>query len=195
MWSIAIRISRHQHTLLIGIVILAIFPAKAWAAQPRYLFGTPQLVEGINMPDVGEVGPSLTEDGLEIFFARYETQAGEIIDCDIYGAQRDSKEAPFGAPVVVDTLSRSPICENTPAISPDGLTLRYVRAAETGQIWAASRASRTEPFGTTRKPDTLLVRVVWGIYDDLERLAGSNREERQHPESPGSDFDSVGSQG
>jgi hypothetical protein len=123
-------------------------------------FGEPQPVAGINS-EAGDLGISLTADGLEAYFSSF--RPGGKGGLDIWVARRSSvdEEEPFAVRNVEEVNTAR--WESVPSISADGLTLfwsdhfndyadsRPVRPGGSGMtdIWYASRASRQDPFDKT----------------------------------------------
>src|SRR5262245_11701484 len=89
-----------------------------------------------------EGAPSISADGLELFFDRSP-------DGRIFVARRANASAPFGEPVVVD-LACSNCHDGFPGVSGDGLRLFFCsdRAGGSGgdDLWVAARASTALPF-------------------------------------------------
>ncbi len=160
--------SQVSRTLVAVLFVLLAgrLPSDA-ADHPRFLFGTPTLVEGISTPGVGEDCVSLSSDGLDVFFAS-NSGKGEYPH-DLYVAHRDSTASDFSSPVPLSSLNTER-AKSQPNISSDGLTLYYVSGdpAKTdptnlvGEIWTATRSSLNEPFGN---PSQLLApQPGWGFY-------------------------------
>ena len=125
-------------------------------------FGEPQAVAGINSED-GDIGISLTADGLEAYFN--SNRPGGKGGLDIWVARRSSvdEDEPFAVFRNVEEVNTAR-WESVPSISADGLTLfwsdhfsdvgagsRPVRPGGSGlsDIWCASRGSHQDPFGKT----------------------------------------------
>jgi hypothetical protein len=115
---------------------------------PGAEFGTPENVgSGVNGPQY-ERWPSVSADGLELYFTR--SQGFEGGDAAIFVATRDSTSVPYG------NATRLPSTINTgytsaPSISADGLTLFFSSSRPGGfgnwDIWAATRSSRNAAWG------------------------------------------------
>ncbi len=90
-----------------------------------------------------EGSPSISADGLELFFDRAP-------DGRIYVATRPSVIATFGRPQVVD-LGRTGCCDGFPAVSADGRELYFCSDRPGGfggdDVWVASRPAAGLPFG------------------------------------------------
>ena len=106
-------------------------------------FETPTLVAALSDVDAIDEDPTFTGDLLELYFM--STRAGTK---DIWTSRRASADAPWGTPSAVAELSSSGD-DWCPGISLDGLTIWFAtdRAAGRGQLWQATRAARTDPWG------------------------------------------------
>jgi hypothetical protein len=67
--------------------------------------------------------PSLTGDGLELYFAAY--RFGDEPQSEIYVAKRETKDAPWGEPVNLGPVVNSWTRQAMPMISSDGLLLLF----------------------------------------------------------------------
>jgi hypothetical protein len=88
-----------------------------------------------------EERPSLTRDGLTLFFS--SDRPGGEGNRDIWMATRDAVGDPFDGPINVSELN-SPGTEQGPEISSDGLRLYF---DDFGRIYVAERASAADAFG------------------------------------------------
>lgn len=119
-----------------------------WVArrgQPSGNFGDPTPILFVNS-DSDDQNPSLTADGLALFFAT-DRDAPRFRE-DIYTSTRASRLAAFARPERVAELS-GPTKDGAPFISPDGLTIHFTSdrpGARRLDIWTATRPSRTAPF-------------------------------------------------
>jgi len=106
-------------------------------------FDPPTRVAGVNSP-ADEIGPSLSADGLELYFA--SDRAGGLGLDDIYLARRESSSAPFGEMVNLTNLN-SANDDVGPNISRDGNRLYLNRNARVyggpvelkADLWVAER--------------------------------------------------------
>jgi RNA polymerase sigma factor (sigma-70 family) len=111
-------------------------------------FGAPQNVgPGVNGP-LFERWPSVSADGLELYFTR--SQGFEGGDADIWVATRQSVSEPFGnAAPLPSTINTG--YASTPSISADGLTLFFSSNRPGGfgnwDIWATNRPNYDAPWG------------------------------------------------
>lgn len=128
------------------------------------------LVAGIEDAEVNQDDPTLSLDGLELYFCA--KRDGGLGREDIWVARRDDAGEDFGAPELVETVSSS-ARETAAALSPDGLTLWFAsdRADEASgdmDVWSATRASRSDPFEAPTELSQLS-----GPTDDLPRSPSS----------------------
>ena len=113
-------------------------------------FGPGTLVPGIDSAD-NEDDPSMTADGLEIYFDSNRLGASAP---DIFVATRPDTASDFGAPVAVAALNTAGI-ETGPFVSPDGLALYFSGRGDPRDLWVSTRASRGGAWGTATRIDEL----------------------------------------
>jgi len=116
--------------------------------DPAKPFADIRPVDGVNTVD-GDENPSISPDELTMYFASNRASPGTA-DYDIYAAQRTDRDAAFGAPVRLTSVS-SGADDRAPAISADGLTLFLHSSRNTANsydLFAATRASVATDFGT-----------------------------------------------
>jgi hypothetical protein len=124
------------------------YAAEDCSAGKPFCYDTPiHLDSPINTPGF-EGGPSLSADGLELYFVSDRPGAlGGPGDQDIYVASRQSVNSAWGEPARVPPPISSPFFDITPTISLDGLTL-YFASNRPGpfsppwpDLWVSHRAS------------------------------------------------------
>lgn len=101
-----------------------------------------------------EGGPSLSADGLELYFVSDRPGAlGGPGDQDIYVSRRTTTQDDWGPPERVPPPISSPFFDITPSISLDGLAL-YFASNRPGpnsppwpDLWVSHRASVNDPWG------------------------------------------------
>jgi hypothetical protein len=122
-------------------------------AGKRYCYSTPvHLSPLINTPGY-DGGPSLSADGLELYFVSDRPGAlGGPGDQDIYVTRRNSPRDDWGVPERVPAPISSPFFDITPSISRDGLTL-YFGSNRPGpfsppwpDLWVSHRASLNDAW-------------------------------------------------
>jgi len=139
--------------LAVRVDTLKNVPTDCSAGKP-YCYETPvHLDSPINTPGF-EGGPSLSADGLELYFVSDRPGAlGGPGDQDIYVSRRRSINGTWGAPERVPPPVSSAFFDITPAISLDGLAL-YFGSNRPGpfsppwpDLWVSHRASVYHPWG------------------------------------------------
>lgn len=94
-----------------------------------------------------ESGPSLTSDGLSLFFHSDAPGAGNT---DLFVSVRPSVADPWGAPVNLGGIINSTGFDSAPDISSDGLSLYFhsdrVGGPGSNSIWRSIRASTTDAW-------------------------------------------------
>jgi len=121
---------------------------QATRANPSVSFGPAVPLANVNTADA-EGGPSLTADGLTMYFS--SDRPGGLGGNDIWMATRPDRASPFSAPTHLAEVS-SAEQDYDPTISPDGLEL-YITSGRPGgagafDIWVASRPDVDSRFGT-----------------------------------------------
>ncbi len=135
-----------------------------------------------------ELGPSLSADGLTMYFSCIREEDG-IGGHDVYMTTRAGREEPWGPPVMLDSGINTQFDDVSPWISADGKTLflcdaewgSAVRPGGRGQcdIWMATRADAESPWGSPINVSAVNSTAVDGApsvsTDGLVLLFGSNR--------------------
>jgi hypothetical protein len=108
-------------------------------------FGPPHLIQELFDPQVVHEDPSMTGDGLELFFREVRGTEDYIMV-----AKRASPNDPWGAPSPVAELSVDGFRDDGPEISADGLTIWFASdrpgTVLNTDIWTATRPSRNDPW-------------------------------------------------
>lgn len=92
------------------------------AESPLEPFSTPRLIEPLSAPGFNDDDPTVTGDGLELFF-----NSNRDGSSDLYLSRRDSVDQPWGdpQPVVGTGINTANNNETAPEVSTDGLTLYF----------------------------------------------------------------------
>jgi hypothetical protein len=106
-------------------------------------FSAPSPVEAIDDPDANNTDPSMTSDERELYFV--SDRSGNQ---DIWVSRRDGADAAWGVPSSVDELN-TPMPEQSPGVSFDGLTLWFSRSVMRNQpqIWVTTRSALGDTWG------------------------------------------------
>jgi len=125
-------------------------------------FSALQPLDSVNT-DRNDFSPSLTGDGLTMFFARNTADAG----WNLFYAVRPDRDSPFQPPLPLAELNSGGY-ESSPSVTPDGLTLYYVRyvAGKSYDIFVATRPEASSPFGPPQAVD----QVNSSYYDNAPSI-------------------------
>jgi Tol biopolymer transport system component len=120
-----------------------------WIAQRSTTtapFDTPTLMTQVNSSSE-EYGPSLSADGLELYFG--SNRPGGSGDYDIWVAKRAAVGDAFASPVVLPAVN-STATDYFPILSADGLSLYFASTRSGGlgnhDTWVSTRADQTSAF-------------------------------------------------
>ena len=125
-------------------------------------WGTPATIPGADDPTNNEDDPTLSSDGLELYFALQVPPA----DKNLYKMTRASRSAPFGAPIA-QTAFNSANTDESPRLSYDDLTIYF---GQNGDIMTATRASLTAAWG----PISVVPGVSTAVYEKWLSVCGDN---------------------
>ena len=107
----------------------------------------------VNGP-TGEVFPSISGDGLELYFAEWEVgRSGGYGSSDLWVTTRETTNDDWGQPINLGDTVNGPRFDGNPFILPDGLTLYFGSTRPTGgygemDIWMTRRTTDSEPWCT-----------------------------------------------
>ncbi|NVB85171.1 MAG: hypothetical protein HOV81_42790 [Kofleriaceae bacterium] len=114
------------------------------AAVPSGPFEAPQEITELSSAGDDD-DPTLTADMLEIYFASTRTSGMGGIS-DLFSSTRASVDEPWSPPVFVTELNTA-TNEESPGISPDGLTLWFSRATGANpDLYVTTRTARGQPW-------------------------------------------------
>jgi len=98
-----------------------------------------------------EQGPSISADGLTLFFSSYNRPDGSGGD-DIYVTTREKKDDPWGTPMNLGPTVNSSAHDWAPSISADGLTLYFGSRRSGGyggyDLWVTIRETIHDEWGS-----------------------------------------------
>jgi Tol biopolymer transport system component len=99
-----------------------------------------------------EIAPTISADGLELYFSDYvANRPGGIGKSDIWVCKRRTKSSPWGEPVNLGPAVNTPGEEITPEISADGLELYFETDRPGGlgsdDLWVAKRERKSDDWG------------------------------------------------
>ncbi len=107
-------------------------------------FSAPTIVDAVDLPDANNTDPSMTSDWHELYFV--SDRSGNQ---DIWVSRRDAADAAWGTPSAVAELN-TPMAEQSPGVSFDGLTMWFARSPMPGQpqIWVTTRTAEGQAWST-----------------------------------------------
>ena len=123
------------------------------------------LGERVNSP-TWDLGPSLSADGLEMYFCR---GYGEM--ADIWVTRRDSINDPWMESINLGPTVNSTVMDCGPCILPDGLTLFFysVRLGDPpgGDIWMTTRTTVSDSWGSPVNVGSPVNTDTWDYWPSL----------------------------
>jgi Tol biopolymer transport system component len=109
----------------------------------------PANLEAINST-FNEQAPTLSPDGLSLYFGSNRPRAGGSTDTDLWMSHRSCGDCPWETPVNLGPVVNSSVGDNGPSLSLDGHLL-FFTSARTGvglnDIYVSSRANPKDDFG------------------------------------------------
>jgi Tol biopolymer transport system component len=123
----------------------------ATRSRPDEAFSTPVILGSPINTACDEGTPSLSGNGLRLYFASRRNESGACEACyDIWIATRDSQSLPFSAPSRLSGLSSAASNESSPRLSADDRTLYFTSdRSGSSDIWVAARGP-DESFSNVR---------------------------------------------
>ena len=135
-----------QSALTLVFVLTVLVAERSWAQEFR--FGdVRRLSDNVNDYGAGDGGPSVSSDGLALYFA--SNRADGAGGWDLYVATRSDPEHAFGQAASIDSVNGAGD-DLAPSAADDGLTLYFASnrpegAGET-DLYVATRLAPQEPF-------------------------------------------------
>src|SRR5262245_26589540 len=112
-----------RRTFATVAVLTAWWSPAAPAAGNYSDWGTPVNLGGAINSAASDQHPALSKDGLSLYFT--SDRPGGFGGLDLWVSQRESEEAPWGAPVNLGPTVNSGATDMAPAFSPDGHHLYF----------------------------------------------------------------------
>jgi len=140
------------------VLVLALSLAME-TASADFVFGTPTNLGPPVNSAYSERGPSISVDGLELYFFDYPNpRPGGYGDWDMWVTTRATKDDPWGEPINLGPTVNSSSREANPNISTDGLSLYFNSSRPGGyggddpyggmDLWVTTRPTISDPWGT-----------------------------------------------
>jgi len=113
-------------------------------------WGAPENLGPLVNTSLGDTCPSISTDGLELYFGSYNRPGGYGSD-DIWVAKRATRNGPWGVPVNLGTTINTSGPEGAPRLSTDGLELYFSARNRAGgyggdDIWVTRRATKNDAW-------------------------------------------------
>lgn len=146
-------------------------------AAPLGAFGPPMLLSELNAPTDDDVGPSISGDGLELFFC-----STRINGYTVWFARRATVTSTWDPPERVVSIDAAGQIECGPDISGDRRELFYGTNQAPAGVWRTERPLPTDPFpATTAIIDSGSNRGDASLYaNDLEMIVFNAGTIEQH---------------
>jgi Tol biopolymer transport system component len=144
----------------IPLVVLALVGSSACTTEPRVRPGRTVGCDWSAPTNLGQTvnggsfegGPSLSSDGLTLYFA--SDRVGGYGKEDIWASTRRTTSDAFGSPTNLGSTVNSVFSDFAPDIAADGLSVYFGsdRSGGVGDVdlWIATRASTSEAFGAPK---------------------------------------------
>ena len=135
-----------KKTISLTLVLALCVVAKVTKAD--FTFGEPVNLGPIVNSSWAENGPTISVDGLELYFAFIPPT---LSPSNLWVATRPTQQDDWGEPVILGPEINSSSEEALPKISPDGLELYFYSKRPSGyggcDIWMAQRPTLSDPWG------------------------------------------------
>ena len=134
---------------MVLVAVVAAIVVDGGGANADFTFGEPKnLGPTVNSP-AGEVCPSISPDGLELYFHSPDLSGG-YGNGDLWMSRRTTTDDPWETPTNVGRVVNSPSYEYNPVISSDGLSLYFMSSRSggygLGDIWVSTRLTLNDPW-------------------------------------------------
>jgi Tol biopolymer transport system component len=115
-------------------------------------WGTPVNLGPTVNSGAGEVWPSISADGLQLYFSEWEVyRPGGYGDSDMWVTTRHTVSDPWATPVNLGPIVNSSARDTSPSISADGLSLFFhsnrLGGYGDGDLWITTRATKDDDWG------------------------------------------------
>ena len=136
--------------MLLLAVLACVVLTDAYVAKADFTFGTPTNLGPTVNGTAGEYGPSISADGLSLYFS--SNRIGGSGGWDIWMINRETTNTDWSTPINLGATVNTSADEGRPSISADGLSLYYEANRPGGSggwdIWVTTRATTEHDWGT-----------------------------------------------
>ena len=118
-----------------------------------------------------EHSPSISTDGLTLYFAGRRSDPGSSGKGDIWVTTRKTIRDPWGTPVNLGPTVNSPAWDQAPSISDNGLTLYFdsERGGYESAVWVTTRKNTSDPWGAPVRLGPPINSSGWDANPDISR--------------------------
>ena len=129
------------------LIVLTLLFGLTMDANADFTFCTPENLGPIVNSSSGDGSPSVSADGLELYFGSLRGGGS-----DLWVTKRESADDDWGEPIDLGSKVNSAAWDSESSISADGLELYFAsdRAGGTGgyDLWVTKRVTTSDPWGT-----------------------------------------------
>ncbi len=158
-----------SHVIMLLTVVL-ITHSVGHAQIPDGFFTDRRKVTNLDQGEYRDENPFVTPDGLTMYFNSERPHSSpDIVTSrrDIFMATRTSVDAPFGAPVRIDSISLEGTSDHDPFLSADGSTIYFNSGREGGtKTFSATLELQTDEWSMP----TLLTLPVSSEFDEMRSI-------------------------
>jgi bla regulator protein BlaR1 len=172
--------TRWAGAMLLLATLACIVLTNAYVAKADYTFGIPSNLGPIINSSANDGAPSVSADGLSLFFA--SGRSGGFGGWDIWKSTRATRDDDWRAPVILDPLINSSAHDSTPCISMDGLSLYFGSSRSGFDIWVTTRATIEDDWG---EPAKLGSNINTSSYEGFPSISADDLELYFDTDRPG----------
>ncbi|MCU0612715.1 MAG: hypothetical protein MUE60_13130 [Candidatus Eisenbacteria bacterium] len=169
---------------LSAVVAGVLLPFETPTARASFVFSAPVQMANINTVSC-DTSPSITANGLELYFASAHPYGGDLCQSQIWVVTRPTVKDPWGTPKKLDLPVNAGVVTAGPCISADGLELYFYSGRNFlfagdcrdqlggyGQtdLWVSKRTTREAPWGVPQN----LGPAVNGAYSEMDPSISSD---------------------
>lgn len=148
------------------VVLASLLAGEGGNAKAEFIIERPVNLGPLINSDTGDGAPTLSADGLELFFT--SLRSGGSGSADLWTATRSRIQDTWGLPINLGPTVNSSAWDEAPSISADGLSLFFDSPRPGGQgeydLWLTTRASLSAPW----EPPTNLGAAINSASSEFE---------------------------
>jgi len=154
------------------LVLVLVLGLAVEVVKADFMFGEPSNLGSPLNSSYNELTPSVTSDGLEVYF--WSNRPGGRGNWDLWNSTRASSEDQWSPATNLGSGVNSSGIEALPCISADGLELYFSRGVESrGELMVSRRDDRMTAWGTAQNLGSV---VNSSVRDDTPKLTSDGLE-------------------